>query len=1565
MADRRLIQLCDSVARSFVVDESFSETANEGVNVLFATGCFVLKLTKRWRRRCFLILSLSTVFLFIFFAGTALAENPGDKWVFGADSPVTSESHWQSSPAVSGDLAVWVDYRPAANGSTMGRIYYSHLDQDEPDGQPLTEVRGEVSQPDVSGNLVVWSEYVYPAGDQIFYMHIGDAAPTRLSPTQAGQGQPSIYGTKVVWTDYRSGQADIYVKDLATGIETPVCTDPDNQGSPTIYGDWVAWVDYGAPGFMHPTRNDIYARNMNAGGEIRVTWDGYSVMQDGPALGGDVNGAMTLAYYASNDSTGATNGIWVQNLDDLVNQRPPSRISSATAVAHLRLDNDKVVWGVWGGDPKQNVKLYDVSTGTTQQVSDGSSNATMPDISSGHIAWQDDRNGNSDIYQNKLGDTAQMLADRYRPELHFKHDINSSDRTDFEPRNIQLMLDVPGTKLVTDDGAHEIWHPTLQVLANNPNSSNYIDLPGSPIDASWVSYNKPYLDQLAQANYPITSYSRVIQKVEGTNQTVIQYWYCYYFNNWFNNHEGDWEMSEVVLDDSLSPAAITLSQHDAGFTKHWDEAGVQKNDTHPIVFVASGSHANYFTKGQITILDTQSPVGNNDWTGDASNALPQVDLASLAGSDGWVNYAGHWGQLKEHDFWLNVDNGPPGPAFQGDAWNQPLSWSNASSGDGYWSDKIKSGLGYVNDLIFSVFSPADINLYDAQGNHLVGKNADGTIDMPPGTEYFERSEDHSKNIVVHGKDICAGYVLKLTGTGDGTMDVKIQLPDFSGNLVDREQYLAVPVISSPNSSTEAEIQINSSKNFAMILDENGDGNNIQKLPDVSETINSDFTAPAQITDLSAVNINSDSVDFSWTATGDDGSNGSNGTASKYDLRYSSTPITEDSWQYSKPVGNLPVPQAASSTEITTVQNLTPGNTYYFGVKTIDKANLQSPLSNIASVTIPIASTTAGSATAAPASLTSMSVSAPYNADENANGAAYIQYKLSTDASWAEYGTVSHPETNATISGLTPGAAYEVYITYEDPDGVTGAATQLISGIQLSAAPSATNVLPTGTIFGGAATITADLSAGYGINPSSVSVTLDGNTLTGCQVNTSSLSCPVTGLSFGPHVIGGSITDSAGNTAVVEGSFEVGDNTAPVVSEVLPTATVYGTETVVGASFADPGISGGINSASTYVYLDGNLLDGCTVTDTNASCEVGSLSAGSHTLTGSVADNSGNATPFEGFFDSTEWQPSDVIYQSGLIPSQPSLFQLTDGRTLLVFTEQFTKALKYRVSTDGINWQIPAGSTGTIPYVAGVQPSVTQLPGGKIVVSYAVSVYNPFQGGYWYWNDRVVSSTDLISWSWPSAFVSNALTPTPTALDSTHVLVTYAKETGGFTRSLYAKKGTLTGSSWSWGAEQTVYEDTQYNSKPSVISLGGSELLCAFYKDTVYHENPAGFTARDIYAVRSLDGGLTWQNQSLIPLYTDAQTADFWPTLIKLNDGRIVCAFTTSSADPTKFDIKMVSSYDGGLSWGGEETISDQPYSETWPALAQMADGSLLAVWDSDAGQVSDVYYLYSSRLVGP
>jgi hypothetical protein len=85
--------------------------------------------------------------------------------------------------------------------------------------------------------------------------------------------------------------------------------------------------------------------------------------------------------------------------------------------------------------------------------------------------------------------------------------------------------------------------------------------------------------------------------------TILQYHFFYAFNDWrlaangFNHHEGDWEMVAVYLRND-QPYAVLLSQHGAGNIEPWesvikaqDKDG--KETTHPIIYAALGSHANY------------------------------------------------------------------------------------------------------------------------------------------------------------------------------------------------------------------------------------------------------------------------------------------------------------------------------------------------------------------------------------------------------------------------------------------------------------------------------------------------------------------------------------------------------------------------------------------------------------------------------------------------------------------------------------------------------------------------------------------------------------------------------------------------------------------------------------------------------------------------------------------------------------------------------------------------------------------------------------------------------------
>jgi subtilisin family serine protease len=109
----------------------------------------------------------------------------------------------------------------------------------------------------------------------------------------------------------------------------------------------------------------------------------------------------------------------------------------------------------------------------------------------------------------------------------------------------------------------------------------------------------------------------------------------------------------------------------------------------------------------------------------------------------------------------------------------------------------------------------------------------------------------------------------------------------------------------------------------------------------------DTDPPAAITDLATNNPGSNTMGLSWTAVGDDGMTG---TATFYQVRYSTSPIDEMSWAAATRAGNEPNPGPAGAAESMEVRGLAADTSYYFAIKSFDEWGNPGPISNLASGT---------------------------------------------------------------------------------------------------------------------------------------------------------------------------------------------------------------------------------------------------------------------------------------------------------------------------------------------------------------------------------------------------------------------------------------------------------------------------------------------------------------------------------------------------------------------------------------------------------------------------------------
>jgi hypothetical protein len=199
----------------------------------------------------------------------------------------------------------------------------------------------------------------------------------------------------------------------------------------------------------------------------------------------------------------------------------------------------------------------------------------------------------------------------------------------------------------------------------------------------------------------VTVYGRVARD-EGS--IVLQYWLFYYDNFYrypflplgaiWQSHEGDWEVVNVVLSNAKRPLSVGLSQHCSGEARPWGQTELR--DGHPTVYVALGSHANYFQPGLHPFDPACLPAEVIGFFQQAGLPLP-ADAAGRGTALGpkrlglvparmepvtdaapaWIRFPGFWGELQYFSAPQPIGTrpfgtSPVGPAFHA-VWREPLA----------------------------------------------------------------------------------------------------------------------------------------------------------------------------------------------------------------------------------------------------------------------------------------------------------------------------------------------------------------------------------------------------------------------------------------------------------------------------------------------------------------------------------------------------------------------------------------------------------------------------------------------------------------------------------------------------------------------------------------------------------------------------------------------------------------------------------------------------------------------------------------------------------------------------
>ena len=131
---------------------------------------------------------------------------------------------------------------------------------------------------------------------------------------------------------------------------------------------------------------------------------------------------------------------------------------------------------------------------------------------------------------------------------------------------------------------------------------------------------------------------------------------------------------------------------------------------------------------------------------------------------------------------------------------------------------------------------------------------------------------------------------------------------------------------------------------AVLATETPDVDVTMAAPEVQLDIITDPCNPRTVTNLAVTGQDSDSIDLSWTAPGEDPDG--TGTCTAYDIRYALSQIsTPADWVAAADAIGEPAPSAPGTPESFTVNGLSSGTTYWFALKAEDDVGKLSNLSN--------------------------------------------------------------------------------------------------------------------------------------------------------------------------------------------------------------------------------------------------------------------------------------------------------------------------------------------------------------------------------------------------------------------------------------------------------------------------------------------------------------------------------------------------------------------------------------------------------------------------------------------
>lgn len=273
---------------------------------------------------------------------------------------------------------------------------------------------GSQFDPAIKAGIVAYTDRVSGNAD-IWIHNLATGAKTQITSTAGEQVLEDLDAGYVVYTDDAAdGVGDVVAYRIADGAITWITVNPAYQGNPAISGTRVVWEDgrNGAP--------NIFVGSVMGGG-LEQPVSPQSSTQVQPAISGDI------VVWEDHRNVGTTGvGIYGRNL---VTNAEFAVATGAGKDASPDVDGDFVVYQhTDAATGNIDVYRYQISTGLTVRITGETTVQQKPRISGTRIVWEDSRNSAAgdgwDLYGWDAGVVALVTGG---PGNQFIHDVDRGD----------------------------------------------------------------------------------------------------------------------------------------------------------------------------------------------------------------------------------------------------------------------------------------------------------------------------------------------------------------------------------------------------------------------------------------------------------------------------------------------------------------------------------------------------------------------------------------------------------------------------------------------------------------------------------------------------------------------------------------------------------------------------------------------------------------------------------------------------------------------------------------------------------------------------------------------------------------------------------------------------------------------------------------------------------------------------------------------------------------------------------------------------------------------------------